>query len=116
MITEKEKKIKKEKKKLQKIFESIDENKKKVIDSLIDRAAFIIVSLVEIEEELNETGWTEEYKNGQNQSGIKKSAAADVHISLAKNLTAIMKLLLAECPEKVEVGKLATFMAAKQKK
>lgn len=90
--------VKKEKRKLLKIFKDIDANKKQIVTALIDRAAFITVSLQDLEEELNTTGWTENYQNGENQSGVKKSAAADVHISLTKNLNTITKQLLELVP------------------
>jgi len=89
----KEQKIKAEKNRLLKVFASIDPNQLKVTNALIERAAFITVGLRELEEELNDRGWTEEYVNGS-QIGIKRSAAADVHISLTKNLTVIIKQLL----------------------
>ena len=110
-ITDKEKKIKAEKNRLKKIFKDLDANKLKTVDALIARAAFITVNLQEIEEQLNETGWTEPYQNGRNQSGLKKSAAADVHISLTKNLNAIMKQLLDLVPPaKKEESRLAAMM------
>ena len=54
--------------------------------------------------------WTEEYQNGQNQRGLKKSAAAEVHISLTKNLNAIMKQLLDLVPPAQEESRLAALM------
>ena len=105
----KEQRIESEKRRLGKIFKGLDENKLKVVTPLIQRAAFITVSLEELEEQLNETGWTEEYQNGREQSGMKKSAAADVHISLTKNLNAIVKQLLEIVPpaqRKSALGKL----------
>ena len=86
--------INREKKRLQELFKDLDPNKLKTCQALIDRAAFITISLQDLEEQLNETGWVEEYQNGENQSGRKKAAAADVHISLTKNLNAIIKQLL----------------------
>ena len=84
--------IKREKERLGQIFAGLEKNKLDTCAALIDRAAFITVSLEDLEEQLNETGWVETYQNGENQSGLKKSAAADVHISLTKNLNAIVML------------------------
>lgn len=86
--------IKRERDRLLDIFKDLEENKLKTCQALIDRAAFITISLEDLEEQLNETGWVEPYQNGENQSGLKKAAAADVHISLTKNLNAIVKQLL----------------------
>lgn len=89
-----ETRIRKEKERLLEIFKDLEENKLRTCKALIDRAAFITVSLEDLEAQLNETGWVEYYQNGENQSGMKKAAAADVHISLTKNLNAIVKQLL----------------------
>ena len=91
---DKEARIKKEVKRLKAVFKDLDANKLKTVDALIKRAAFITVSLEDLEDELNEYGWTETYTNGKNQEGVKKAAAAEAHISLTKNLNAIMKQLL----------------------
>lgn len=108
--TEKEKKIKKEVKRLKGIFKDLEPNKLKTVDALIARAAFITVNLQDLEDELNERGWTEWYENGRNQSGQKKSAAADAHISLTKNLNAIMKQLLDLVPPAQKESRLAAMM------
>ena len=105
----KEQKIRKKTRELQKIFANIDENKQKIVMPLIDRAAFIIVSLCDLEQEISANGWTEEYQNGANQSGHKKSAAADAHISLTKNLTAITKQLLELVPPAEEKNAITAF-------
>lgn len=106
----KETRIKKEKERLGKIFEGLEPNKRRTVDALIARAAFITVSLEDLEVELNENGWTEWYENGRNQSGQKKSAAADAHISLTKNLNAIMKQLLDLVPVAQKESRLAAMM------
>lgn len=110
IIKKRKAKIKKKTKELTKIFENLDENKKKVIETLIERAAFMTVHLAELEEELNRDGWTEEYQNGQNQKGLKKSAAAEAHVSLVKNLAAIIKQLTELCPASTEKSKLQAFL------
>ena len=103
-------KIAKETRRLKKIFKDLEPNKLKTVDALIARAAFITISLQDLEEELNENGWTEEYQNGAYQTGLKKSAAADVHISLTKNLNAIMKQLLDLVPAAQKKSRLEMMM------
>ena len=102
--------IKREKERLLDIFKDLDANKLKVCNTLIDRAAFITVSLEDLEAELNETGWTETYTNGKNQEGVKKAAAAEAHISLTKNLNAIMKQLLELVPPAQKASRLEAMM------
>ena len=106
----KESRIRKEKKRLNAIFADLEENKLKTCKALIERAAFITVSLEDLEVQLNETGWVEQYQNGENQSGMKKAAAADVHISLTKNLNTIIKQLLDLVPPAQKASRLAEMM------
>ena len=102
--------VKREKDPLLEIFKDLEENKLNTCQALIDRAAFITVSLEDLEEQLNETGWVEVYQNGENQSGMKKAAAADVHISLTKNLNAIVKQLLDLVPPAQKKSRLEMMM------
>ena len=106
----KETRIRREKKRLDKIFADLEPNKLSTCRALIDRAAFITVSLEDLEVQLNATGWVEYYQNGENQSGMKKSAAADVHISLTKNLNAIVKQLLDLVPPAQKASRLEELM------
>lgn len=109
-MTEKEKKIRRETKRLKDIFRDLEPNKLKAVDTLIDRAAFITVSLQDLEAELNANSWTETYTNGRNQEGIKKSAACEAYNSLTKNLTTIMKQLVDLVPPAQKEGRLAAMM------
>ena len=102
--------IKKEKDRLGEIFADLEPNKLSTCQALIDRAAFITISLQDLEEQLNATGWVEYYQNGENQSGLKKAAAADVHISLTKNLNAIVKQLLDLVPPAQKKSRLEAMM------
>lgn len=102
--------IQREKDRLSEIFKDLELNKRKTCSALIDRAAFITISLEDLEEQLNETGWVEQYQNGENQSGMKKAAAADVHISLTKNLNTIVKQLLDLVPPAQKASRLEALM------
>jgi len=63
------------------------------VESLIRNAAFMAVSLEELQEIINEEGYTVEYQNGANQSGTKQSDAVKTHIAMTKNHAAIIKQL-----------------------
>ena len=102
--------VKKEKARLMELFQDLEPNKLQTCLALIDRAAFITVSLEDLEAQLNDIGWTEYYQNGETQSGWKKSAAADVHISLTKNLNTIIKQLLDLVPPAQKASRLAEMM------
>ena len=106
----KETRIAREKARLEELFNDLESNKKQTCLALIDRAAFITVSLEDLEVHLNKHGWVEYYQNGETQSGWKKSAAADCHISLTKNLNTIIKQLLELVPPAQQRSKLEELM------
>ena len=89
----KEEKIKSEKNRLKRIFKNLDENKKSLVTPLIEKAAFMSVELDELQEVIENEGWTSEYENGANQYGTKKSPEAETYIALSKNYAAIIKQL-----------------------
>ena len=89
----KEEKIKREYNRLRRIFNDLDKGKLQTVESLIRNAAFMAVSLDELQAQINEEGYTVEYQNGANQSGTKQSDAVKTHIAMTKNHAAIIKQL-----------------------
>lgn len=89
----KEQRIKSEKTRLKGIFKELDENKKKFVTPLIEKAVFMSVELDDLQKTIKQDGWTSEYKNGENQYGTKKSPEAETYIALSKNYAAIIKQL-----------------------
>lgn len=90
----KEQRIKSEKTRLKGIFKELDENKRKLVTPLIEKAAFMSIELDDLQETIEQEGWTSEYKNGENQYGTKKSPEAETYIALSKNYAAIIKQLV----------------------
>lgn len=63
--------IKAEIKRLKKIFANLTQDASAVAEKLIENAAFMAVSLTDLQRIINEKGYTEEYQNGENQFGTK---------------------------------------------
>lgn len=95
IYTEKQRvsKIKKEIKILTNVFQNLDETKLKLVKPLINEAAFQKVTLEETREIINRDGIIEEYQNGANQKGYKKSSAVEVYDRMIKTYTATIKQL-----------------------
>lgn len=109
-IISKDELIKKELKRLGKVFADLDGNQRKVVEPLLSTAAFLSVSLAELQESINENGYTEEYQNGANQFGVKQSENVKTHIAMTKNLTAIVKQLCDLVPpERKKESRLAAL-------
>lgn len=90
---EKQKRISEEIKKLNKLFVKIEVKTKKAVHSLIENAAFMSVTLEDLQEAINQNGTVSEYQNGANQWGTKKSPEVEVYNSLIKNYMGVMKQL-----------------------
>ena len=89
----KEKRITAELARISKPFEKVDANQKTVIAPLLQNAAFMKVTLEELQEIINAEGVTEVYQNGANQRGTKQSATLQSYNSLIKNYTTAIKTL-----------------------
>lgn len=89
----KEAMIKKELKKIKSIYKDLDLKRKKNAESLMNSAAFMAVSMMELEHIINLKGYTEEYQNGANQKGIKKCSEVEIYNNLAKNYLSYVKQL-----------------------
>ena len=70
----KEEKIKREFSRLKRIFKDLDKNKLQTVESLIKNAAFMAVSLEELQEIINEEGYTVEYCDRNYNGGFHRRA------------------------------------------
>lgn len=85
--------IKKKEAELKKSYSFMDPKRKKNAETLIKRAAFMDISLLELESIINLKGYEEEYKNGANQYGTKKRSQVDTYNVMVKNHIACIKQL-----------------------
>ena len=69
----KENRIKDEKKRLKEIFAELEENKRNLVTPLIEKAAFMSIELDDLQETIEQEGWT--------------------YIALSKNYAAVIKQL-----------------------
>lgn len=89
----KEERIKTEKIRLSRVFTKIDAKAKKAVIELIGNAAFISITLQDLQANLNKDGTMSEYKNGENQYGTKKNPDVDTYNTMIKNYSCIIKQL-----------------------
>ena len=55
-----------------------------------------------------------QYKNGENQFGLKKSAALEAYNTIIKNYNSVIKQLLDILPEGVEADELESFLGGRK--
>lgn len=95
-----EKRVKKEAGKLRKvILTKCDPAREKLARDLIDRAAFMRISLEDLEAKISEDGCVSTYKNGENQYGTKKSPEVEVYNTMAKNYALLLRQIKDILPE-----------------
>lgn len=97
----KEAAIKKEERRLKRLFAKIDDSKKKLAFSTIADVAFLTVIMQKLREKILKEGTTCEYKNGENQYGTKQSPDAQLYLQMSQKQTAAMKILM-DCLPKTE--------------
>ncbi|MGM7635644.1 hypothetical protein [Bacillus sp. Hm123] len=85
--------VEQQKRILRRQFTKLDTKMKKTAASLIENAAFMIVTLEDLQKEINRNGAVSIYQNGENQWGTKKSPEVEIYNTMIKNHMAIMKQL-----------------------
>jgi len=91
-----EKRVRSEATKLRRMLRQggIDEERLKGVARLIASAAFLAVTLSDLEDEINLDGCTDTYQNGALQWGTKQSPAVQTHATfLARHLTTMKQLV-----------------------
>ncbi len=107
----KEEQITAEIERLTALFEGADANKRALVTPLIENAAFMRVTLDEMQAIINRDGVIDHYTNGQHQGGAKASAAVQGYNSLVKNYAAVIKTLMGLVPLEVRESKLTQIQA-----
>ncbi len=91
-IIGKEKEIKKEAARIKKLYKDLPEERKKLAEKLIERAAFMAVSLAEMEQKINTEGQVVKMPQGDYE--IERAhPLLTVYNSMIKNYTAAIKQL-----------------------
>lgn len=99
MELSKDDRIKKEFNRLKRIFKNIPKDRKDTAISLIRNAAFMTITLDDLQDHINRHGVISEYQNGNNQWGTKKSPEVDIYNTMIKNHMSVIKQLCDLLPD-----------------
>lgn len=108
----KQERIKKEVRRLKRVFSKLDKNKKSLVETAIQDVAFLAVSMEDLRNKILVEGTTTEYKNGENQYGTKQSPDAQLYMAMSQKHTQAMKILmdaLAKQPAQTVVKEVDNF-------
>ena len=90
---EKDKLILAEKKRLVGIYKDIEVKRKSTINGLIERAAFMRISLDELEKDLNTNGFVELFSQGEQDPYERKRPTADIYNQINNSYQKLIKQL-----------------------
>jgi len=100
---EKKKKIAQVRRKLLKIIENLDENKQVLAKNIIEELSFQTVMCEELRGLIQINGYVEQYQNGENQKGIKKSSFVDQYQNAVKSHAMYLNQLMKIVPDMIDV-------------
>lgn len=106
----KEIKIRKELRRLKKIYANLPKNKTEIVFPLLENLAFMKITLEELQKSINENGCCDVYKNGKDQFGQKASAELQAYNSLIKNFNTVSDRLEKLLPPERKKSKLGMLM------
>ena len=97
----KDERIKKEEKRLKRIYKNIAKDNKAIIDGLIQRAAYMRVSLEDYEKDLDEKGYVELFTQSEKTEPYERERpVARLYNTMNKNYQSIIKQLADLIPKK----------------
>lgn len=106
---DKDSEIMKEQRKMRKLFARMPENKKKLCTGLMQNAAFMAVTLRELQREVIDHGAVIECKSGNGFDTVRDNPAQKAYTTMIARYSGIISQLLALLPEESEEDPLAEF-------
>ena len=92
-------------------YNSAPDNAKDIALKLIQNALFMEEQLEILQDDIRQNGVAMEYKNGQNQFGMKRSPAMESYTSMIKNYTTVTRQLADLLPmEGGQADELVSFL------
>lgn len=98
----KEERIKAEKRRLDRIYKDIDGKKKDIVAGLIARAAHLRITLEDFAADLDENGYVEKFKQGEQEPYERKRPTADLYNTMNTSYLKAIKQLTDLLPKDVQ--------------
>ena len=108
---ERKEKTAKKQKEFAGILSKAPPKKKRAAKAITAQAAFFAVAIEELDEIVMRDGYVEEYQNGENQKGTKKTVAADLLDRYTKTYTTMIKQIEDMIPEEEAKAAADTMQA-----
>ena len=102
----KEERISAEERRLKKIYKEIEERKKKTVEGLIERCAYMRVTLEDFEKYLDLNGFTEKFSQGNQEPYDRKRPVAEMYQAMNTSYQKAIKQLSDLIPKEVSGNKM----------
>lgn len=112
---EKEKKIRKEFNKYKKKFGNMEKDKKEFVEDLCQQAAFMKITLLELQEDINARGTVVTGLNGNGFEVTSENPSQKSYNTMIKNYNATVKTLVEFLPGLEEDDEMMSFIKGKGK-
>lgn len=112
---EKDKKIRKEFNKYKKKFGNLEKDKKEFVEDLCQQAAFMKMTLLELQEDINVKGAVVTATNGNGFEVTSENPSQKSYNTMIKNYNATLKTLVELLPELEEDDEMMNFIKGKGK-
>ncbi|MFC2499960.1 MAG: hypothetical protein ACFNUC_04335 [Selenomonas noxia] len=89
---------------LKQVFAEVSADKMKVAAPLVERLAKMERYLVDLERQVDDVGFVEDYQNGASQWGTKESTASRSYSTVLKNYNALARTLISLLPDDSQQG------------
>ena len=100
-ILSKDERILAEKERLNDIYKGIEEKKKNTVEGLIERCAYMRVTLEDFEKDLDENGFTEKFAQGNQKPYDRKRPVAEMYQGMNTSYQKAVKQLSDLLPKEV---------------
>ena len=108
--TSKKNRVQAEKKRLMALFAGADQNHLDFIQKHVQQLAWVNISIIDLQKQIDEEGAVIPYQNGKSQSGMQQNPACKLLIDYQKLSNTSFNALVKVLPEKPTQSKLSAFM------
>ncbi len=106
-IRTKEERIRAEKNRLNRIYRGIEEKRKNTVAGLIERAAYMRVTMEDFEKDLDTNGFTEKFRQGEKQEPYdRKRPVAEMYNAMSNSYQKAVKQLTDLLPKEENVAEV----------
>lgn len=107
---DKNKQVKAEKERIAKLFVNLPQNKRQMVDALIDNCAFMTVTLKGFQEDIIKNGYYFEQTTGNGYGAMRSNPCVKEYTAMIARLSNVVDALMKYLPEEISKSKLTELI------